>query len=97
MSCNLSDGELYILNILYQRGCLNMAAGKNSKQIEKYYIKRGFSKDYDDAIHTLLNDGYITKIKKSDDKFYISDIKKAVPVLFEHGFDVTKGRVRPIK
>lgn len=64
MSCNLSDGELYILNILYQRGCLNMAAGKNSKQIEKYYIKRGFSKDYDDAIHTLLNDGYITKIKK---------------------------------
>ena len=49
-------------------------------------------------VPSLMKDiSQITKIKKADDKFYISDIKKAVPVLFEHGFNVTKGRVRPIK
>ena len=74
-----------------------MGAGKNSEQIKKYYIKRGFSRDFNDAIHTLLKEGYITKIKKTDDKYYISDIKKAVPALFKHGFDVTKGKERPIK
>ena len=97
MSCGLSDGELFILNLLYQKGCTNSAAGKNSKQIEHLYILKHFSKDFNDAIKTLLNEGYITKIKKTDDKFYISDVRIAIPTLFVHGFNVTKGKVRPLK
>jgi hypothetical protein len=44
----------------------------------------------------LKNQGYITSIKKKDEKFYISDFKKAVRALSAHDYNVTTGKERPV-
>lgn len=83
--------------MLYQGRCLASKRGKNSEFIKKIYLKKQFSKDFDDAIHTLLNEGYITQIRKKDIKYYISNITQATLALSFHGFDTSLGKTRPIK
>lgn len=96
MCCQLSEEELFILNMLYQGRCLTSWRGKNSEFIKKIYVKKHFSKDFDDAIHTLLNTGYITQIRKKDIKYYISNIPQATLALSIHGFDTSFGKTRPL-
>ena len=50
----------------------------------------------EDVIKELLSLGYITKIRKKDIKYFISDISKATHALDSHGFPVTKGKVRKL-
>jgi hypothetical protein len=95
--CQLSEEELFILNMLYQGRNLAPWRGENSKKIKRIYGKKPFSKDFDDTIQTLLNEGYVTQIKKKDIKYYISNINKATLALAAHGFDISMGKVRPIK
>jgi hypothetical protein len=83
--------------MLYQGRCLASNRGKNSEFIKKIYTKKQFSMDFNDAIHTLLNEGYITQIRKKDTKYYISNINKATAALSVHGFNTSLGKVRPIK
>ena len=97
MCCQLSDEELFILDMLYQGRCLASNRGKNSEFIKKIYTKKRFSKDFDEAIHTLLNNGYITQIRKKDTKYYISNIPKTTAALSVHGFNTSLGKVRHIK
>jgi len=97
MCCTLSEGELFILDMLYEGRCLAQKRGKNSELIKRIYAKKPFSPDFEDAIKTLLNAGYITQIKKTDIKYYISDIPKATWALSAHGFDTSTGKIRHIK
>ena len=97
MPSDLSEPDIFILNILCSGRCLSSSHSKNSEQIRNYYAKKEFDKDYDDAIRTLLNEGYITKVRKNDDKYYISDIPKTFKILSIHGIEVSKGKKRTIK
>ncbi len=95
MTCGLSDNELFILNLLYQRRNLKPSAGLNSKLIEKIYVQK-FSDDFEDVIRNLINAGYLGPIKKKDMKYYISGIPKAIFALKSHGYPVIIGRMRPL-
>ena len=97
MCCQLSDEELFILDMLYQGRSLASNRGKNSEFIKKIYAKKRFTQDFDDAIKTLLNEGYITQIRKKDIKFYISNINQVTLVLSAHGFNTSLGKIRHIK
>jgi len=83
--------------MLYQGRSLAKDRGKNSELIKKIYAKKRFTKEFDDAIKTLLNEGYITQIRKKDIKFYISDMNQATLVLSAHGFNTSLGKIRHIK
>ncbi len=95
MVCDLTNGELFILNILYTNRNFKPDAGYNSEKL-KWIFSKKYQQDFDRAIKKLKNEGYITPIRKKDDKFYISDLKKTLVVLTAHGFNVTSGRERPL-
>ena len=93
MSCNLSDDELFILNILYTKHCFSAHAEFNSKLLKKRSDQKCIQ-DFDKTIKVLVNEGYITPVPKKDMKYYISDRPKAIFALHSHGFNVTTGRER---
>jgi hypothetical protein len=95
MPCDLSDDELFILNILYKRRNLRSDRGHHCKNLEGLYRKK-FSSNFDDAIKNLLNKGYIAQIKKKEIKYYISNQKLMSFALNSHGYPVIKGKVRPL-
>lgn len=101
MTCGLSEGALFILNLLYQGRCLAKNEGYNSKKLSKIYSRRFSSdfkhtiKDFKHTIKELLGD-YITQIRKNDIKYYISNFKLMSFALTSHGYLVTKGRERPL-
>jgi len=95
MVCDLTNGELFILNILYSNRNFKPDAGYNSEKL-KWLFSKKFTQDFDKAIKNLKNQGYITPIKKKDEKFYISDLKMTLATLTVHGFSVTTGRERPL-
>ncbi len=94
MSCGLSDGALFILDLLYTQRCLARNRGYNSEKLSKIYTRK-FSSDFEDTIRELLG-LYITQIPKGDIKYYISDIPLMSSALRAHDYPVTKGRVRPL-
>lgn len=93
MSCDLSDDDLFILNILYVNRCFSSSSEYNSKLLKKRFDKRGIGV-FDETIKILLNEGYIATVPKKDEKYYISDRKKAIFALKSHGFNVTTGKIR---
>lgn len=96
MTCNLSEGALFILNILYTGKCLSRKRGYNSEKLSSIFPKKFPSSDFEETIREILG-LYITQIPKGDIKYYISDIPKTIVALDKHGYTVTKGRVRPLK
>ena len=88
MSCGLSEEMLFIPNLLYKSRCFRPDSGYHSEKLGKIYGKkfpaRGNLK-LKDAIQHLQNEGYITTIKKKKVKYYISDMKRAIFALQEHG------------
>lgn len=95
MSCDLSDDALYILNILYTDRCFASNRGYHSKKLERI-LSRKTSSNHQNIIRELQNGGYITAIKKSELKYYISCMPKTVFALNSHGFSVTKGKTRKL-
>jgi len=95
MVCDLTNGELFILNILYSKRNFKSDATYNSEKL-KGIFSRKYSQKFDKVLKNLKNQGYIASIKKADDKIYICDFKKAVAALTAHGYTVTTGRERPL-
>jgi len=95
MGCGLSDGELFILHILYSKRNFKPEAGYNSEKLTKIYSKK-YSQKFDKAIQELKQRGYIAQVRKTDIKFYIphSSFKEVIVVLKIHGFTVIDGRDR---
>jgi hypothetical protein len=95
MSCGLSYDALLVVYILYRNKCFKYDAGYNSKKLERIISEKTHS-NFEQIIKRLLNDGYITQIRKKEIKFYISDIPKAIYAQNEHGFSVTQGKIRKL-
>jgi chloramphenicol O-acetyltransferase len=95
MPCGLSEDALFVLNILYSNRCLASNRGFHSKKLKGLYTKK-FSYKFEKTIKHLLNEGYITEIKKKESKYYISNIPKTSFALGSHGYSVTKGKIRPL-
>lgn len=95
MSCGLSFDALLVLNILYSNRCFRDDRGYNSKKLERILTNK-VSSNYEDVIKELLGHGYITKIRKKDLKYFISDMPKAIYALDSHEFSVTKGKIRKL-
>jgi len=95
MSCGLSDDQLFILNILYTQKCLAKNRSYHLNKLKGQYCKK-YSSNFKKAIQKLLNDGYITPIRKTDIKYYISNIPAMSYALSSHGYSVTKGKKRPL-
>jgi hypothetical protein len=95
MTCDLTNGELVMLNVLYTKRNFKPNATYNSEKL-KWIFSKKYTQDFDKALKHLKNQGYISSIKKADDKIYISDYKKMAVALTAHGYTVTTGRERPI-
>jgi hypothetical protein len=95
MTCNLSVGALYILNILKTDHCISSKRSYNSEKLSGIISKRFPSSDFEETIKEILG-LYITQIPKGDLKYYISNIPKTSFALERHGYTFTKGRVRPL-
>ena len=97
MSCGLSAGGLFILDVMYRGRNLALAAGLHSKKLKKLFNKK-FSRTekFESVIRILLNDGYITQIPKKEMKYYISNRKIAVYALGSHDYSVVRGKQRPL-
>ena len=94
MSCELPEETLFILKILYKGRNLSSNRGYHSEKLNKLYQKkypRRGHLSFKDAIQKLLNEGYVTKIRKKEDKYYISDINKANQALSSHGYISNNG------
>ncbi len=92
MSCELPIETLFILNLFYKNRNFGSDSGYHSEKLKKLYDRkftdRGSLK-FKKAINQLKNEGYITLIKKKEDKYYISDINKTVLALNNHGYNIT--------
>jgi hypothetical protein len=95
MSCGLSDDALFVLNILYSHRCIKSSSGYHCKKLENILLKKISSK-FDDIIKELKNCGYITTIKKSELKYYISSMEKTSYALRSHDFSFTLFRERKL-
>ncbi|QSZ67000.1 hypothetical protein RJ40_05570 [Methanofollis aquaemaris] len=94
MSSELTEETLFILNLLYKRRSVRSDRGYHSEMLKKLYLKKFPGRDhlsFKKALKILLNEGYITKIAKKEDKYYISNISKAVSALENHGYSASKG------
>jgi len=93
MACELPEESLFILNILYKNRNFAINRGYHSDKLSTLYSRKFKGNEFlkfKEAIKRLLNDGYITLIKKKEDKYYISDMKKAVFALTSHGYNTEK-------
>lgn len=95
MSCGLSYGALLVLEKLYRDHCFARNEGYHCKKLERIISEKTDSK-FDKVIKELLKEGYITQIKKSEIKYYISDIPKTIYALNSHEYSVTQGRNRKL-
>jgi hypothetical protein len=95
MTCDLSIDEIEFLYVLYSRHCIKSNRSMNLKLLKKIFEQRNF--DIKKIVKTLSNGGYITEVPKSDSKYYISNFKKAVHALSEHGKDTTLGKTRHLE
>lgn len=89
MVFQFSEEALFILNVLYKRRNLSPNRGFHSEKLSALYNKKFPERrylPYKDAIKHLKNTGYITVIKKREDRFYISDINGAINALRSHGY-----------
>jgi len=89
MVIQFSEEALFILNVLYKRRNLSPNRGFHSEKLRALYNKKFPEKrylPYKDAIKYLKNTGYITVIKKAEDKFYISNINGTIKALRSHGY-----------
>mgnify|MGYP001159360423 CR=1 FL=1 len=97
MSCGLSEECLFILNVFYKGRNFKIDAGYHSKKLKKIFIKRFGQRttvSFENAIHLLIINGYITEIKKKEIKYYISNRKLSIIALDAHGYSVVGGRLR---
>ena len=95
MSCGLEDYELDILDTLFSRRCFNSDSSFNLKRNYKGY-QRKFKKDVVEVAKELSNKGYITRKRKNDPKYYISDRERTREALCLHNHDVVLGRIRSL-
>jgi len=95
MSCGLEDYELDILDTLFSRRCFNSDSSFNLKRNYKGYQRR-FKKEVVEVAKELSNKGYITRKRKSDPKYYISDRERTREALCLHNHDVVLGRIRSL-
>lgn len=94
MSCDLTEETLFILNLLYKRRSVNRDKGYHSELLRKLYGNKFPGRGhlpFNEAIKILLNEGYITKIRKKKEKYYISDMNKAIQTLESHGYITLDG------
>jgi hypothetical protein len=94
MSCSLPREALFILNLLYKRRCVNIDKGYHSELLCKQHSNKFPTREYPsckEAIKILLNEGYITKIRKKKDKYYISDMNRAIQTLISHRYITLDG------
>ena len=71
-----------------------MNKGYHSELLCKLYGNKFPAREHllcKEAIKILLNEGYITKIKKKKDKYYLSDINKTIKTLVNHGYITLDG------
>lgn len=94
MTCGLSDEELFILNVLYSNRCMRANRGYNSRKLAHLFGYKYNNKYRDKIVKSLVNERYITTIKKKDIKYYISDVPRTFFAPGEHGYNVVKGRKR---
>ena len=74
---------------------MNKDKGYHSELLCKLYGNKFLTREYlscKEAVKILLNEGYITKIRKKKDKYYLSDISKAIQTLVSHGYITPDGR-----
>ena len=95
LSCGLEDYELDILDTLFSRRCFNSDSSFNLKRNYKGY-QRKFKKDVVEVAKELSNKGYITRKRKGDPKYYISDRERTREALRLHNHDVVLGRIRSL-
>ncbi|MBP2029353.1 hypothetical protein J2755_000273 [Methanohalophilus levihalophilus] len=93
MSCGLSKDSLFVLNILYSKRCVHSSRGFHCDKLKHIMMKKTSTK-FKDIMKELINEGYVSKLSKKEDKYFISDMKKAMFALGEHDFNVTKGKER---
>ncbi len=91
----MTDEELFILNLLYQRRCLRRNRGFHSDKLDNLFRKK-FDKKSDDAVKELRNNGYLGAVGKSPEKYYIADLGRTMSVLSDHGYNVIQGRERAL-
>ena len=93
MTCGLNDEELFVLNLLYTKRCLKRSGGFHRDKLTTLFCRR-FESDVADTIKNLRNLGYLGAVGKSPPKYYIADIPRTFNALGNHGFNVSRGRVR---
>jgi len=84
-----SKETLFILNVLYKRRNISPNRGFHSEKLRGLYSKKFPNREdlsFKDAIKTLRNSGYITVIKKKEDKYYVSNITEVILMLRSHGY-----------
>lgn len=94
MPCELTEEALFIVKLLYKRRSVSSDKGYNSELLRKLYNNKFPSREYSPfkkSIKVLLNEGYIAKIPKSKEKYYISDINRAIQTLVNHGYITPDG------
>ncbi len=83
-----SEETLFILKVLYKRRNISPNRGFHSEKLRGLYNKKFPNRDdlsFKDAIKFLRNSGYITVVKKKEDKYYISNITEVNLILRSHG------------
>jgi len=92
MVCNLTEEELYILNVLYANRCVRKNRSYNLGKISKAFIKK-FNENPNDVAKNLINLGYLAEIRKKEIKYYISNMEITCYALNQHGYNATEGRI----
>lgn len=67
----------------------------HSDKLDNLFRKK-YGKKADDTVKDLRNKGYLGAAGKSPEKYYIADLGRTMSVLGDHGYNVTKGRERPL-
>lgn len=91
----MTDEELFVLNLLYQRRCVRSNRGFHSDKLDNLFRKK-FGKGSYDTVKDLRNKGYLGAAGKSPEKYYIADLGRTMSVLSSHGYNVIQGRERPL-
>jgi len=100
MVCPLSEEETFVLKILVKNRCFGRDRGYHSEKLRNRYLRkfpkrRGHMK-FDRCLQNLMNKGYISRVGKSPEKYYVADEAKALIDLGECGVSVPKGRIHSL-
>ena len=94
MPRELTEETLFILKLLYKRRSVSSDKGYHSELLRKLYSNKFSDREclsFKKSIKMLLNEGYIAKIPKGKEKYYISDINRAIQTLVNHGYITPDG------